>query len=72
MDFAISPGRNSSCVLPDFWDDTGNPAIVTATTPGCSNSEFDSYGDMEAFGVHPDCTFATLYLPETRLIRHHV
>ena len=53
QDFAITNERNSSCVLPDFWDETGVELNIT-TTNGCMNSEFDQYGDLEAFGVHPD------------------
>lgn len=35
-----------------FWLDDGT--IVTVETNGCLESDFDQYGDMEAFGVHPD------------------
>lgn len=52
----IINGRNTSCTLPVFWDDSGN--IVSSDTfegaNGCLLSDFDQYGDMEAFGVHPD------------------
>jgi len=44
--------RNASCVLPTFWQDDGT--VVEIKTNGCYNSDFDQYGDMEAFGVHPD------------------
>ena len=44
--------RNTSCVMPTFWQDDGT--IVQVTANGCMASDFDQYGDMEAFGVHPD------------------
>jgi alpha-1,3-glucan synthase len=50
--FQISNERNASCELPKFWQDDGT--VVKVQTNGCMNSEFDQYGDMEAFGVHPD------------------
>ncbi|PBK78186.1 modular protein with glycoside hydrolase family 13 and glycosyltransferase family 5 domains [Armillaria solidipes] len=51
-DFDISNTRNESCEMPKFWDDDGS--MVTIDTNGCLESDFDQYGDMEAFGVHPD------------------
>jgi alpha-1,3-glucan synthase len=51
-DFNISNTRNTSCVLPKFWENDGT--VVNVTTNGCLASDFDQYGDMEAFGVHPD------------------
>ena len=44
--------RNSSCQMPTFWQDDGT--IVDVSANGCMASDFDQYGDMEAFGVHPD------------------
>lgn len=38
--------------MPTFWQDDGT--TVTVETNGCLMSDFDQYGDMEAFGVHPD------------------
>ncbi|KAG8962311.1 Cell wall alpha-1,3-glucan synthase ags1 [Tulasnella sp. 419] len=52
QDFRISNERNQSCVMPVLWEDDGNIAHVPYD--GCYASEFDQYGDMEAFGVHPD------------------
>ncbi|GJJ12099.1 hypothetical protein Clacol_006340 [Clathrus columnatus] len=54
-DFMIDNVWNSSCQLPTFWNDDGTE-IDSATIPfsGCYTSEFDQFGDMEAFGVHPD------------------
>lgn len=48
----ISNERNTSCQLPRFWEDDGT--VIKVQTDGCMKSEFDQYGDMEAFGVHPD------------------
>jgi alpha-1,3-glucan synthase len=38
--------------MPKFWMDDGT--IVKVETNGCYKSDFDQYGDMEAFGVHED------------------
>ncbi|KAF8212206.1 glycoside hydrolase family 13 and glycosyltransferase family 5 protein [Mycena galopus ATCC 62051] len=51
-DFTVDNERNLSCVLPQFWNDNGT--VIEITANGCLESEFDHYGDMEAFGVHPD------------------
>lgn len=51
-DFKFSNERNQSCQLPTFWTDEG--IIVDVPYDGCYGSEFDQFGDMEAFGVHPD------------------
>ncbi|KAG9102015.1 Cell wall alpha-1,3-glucan synthase ags1 [Ceratobasidium sp. 370] len=51
-DFKISQEYNSSCTLPVMWLDSG--VIEPVDKVGCYASEFDQYGDMEAFGVHPD------------------
>ncbi|OCH94959.1 glycoside hydrolase family 13 and glycosyltransferase family 5 domain-containing protein [Obba rivulosa] len=52
-DFDIDNSFNASCQMPTFWDDSG--IIIDIDPPGgCKNSDFDQYGDMEAFGVHPD------------------
>lgn len=54
-DFTIDNNWNSSCQLPTLWNDDGTE-IDGASIPfsGCYLSEFDQFGDMEAFGVHPD------------------
>ncbi|EIN07319.1 modular protein with glycoside hydrolase family 13 and glycosyltransferase family 5 domains [Punctularia strigosozonata HHB-11173 SS5] len=52
-DFNISNVRNTSCVLPKLWLDDAT-LVDPGATNGCLESEFDAYGDMEAFGVHPD------------------
>ncbi|KAJ7774879.1 modular protein with glycoside hydrolase family 13 and glycosyltransferase family 5 domains [Mycena metata] len=51
-DFTLINERNTSCVMPDFWNDDGTRVVIE--TNGCLESDFDQYGDMEAFGVHPD------------------
>ena len=38
--------------MPVFWQDDGT--IIDIDTNGCLISDFDQYGDTEAFGVHPD------------------
>ena len=56
-DFSWSNEYNESCRLPQFWNQDGTP-ILADTMPvdqvGCYDSEFDHYGDTEAFGSHPD------------------
>lgn len=52
IDFKIKNTYNSSCTLPVMWNDAGE--MVDIKQQGCYASEFDQYGDMEAFGVHPD------------------
>ncbi|KAJ7219301.1 modular protein with glycoside hydrolase family 13 and glycosyltransferase family 5 domains, partial [Mycena pura] len=51
-DFSLINERNTSCVMPDFWNEDGTRILLD--TDGCLESDFDQYGDMEAFGVHPD------------------
>ncbi|KAF8550287.1 glycoside hydrolase family 13/glycosyltransferase family 5 protein [Imleria badia] len=51
-DFQYSNQWNASCQPPVFWQDDGT--IQPVTLPGCYASDFDQFGDMEAFGVHPD------------------
>ncbi|KAG2368619.1 glycoside hydrolase family 13/glycosyltransferase family 5 protein [Suillus spraguei] len=53
VDFTVINQRNYSCQLPVFWQDDGTIQPVTGYD-GCYESDFDHYGDMEAFGVHPD------------------
>ncbi|KAH8802336.1 glycoside hydrolase [Flagelloscypha sp. PMI_526] len=40
------------CKMPAFWLDDGS--VINFKTNGCFNSDFDQYGDMEAFDVHPN------------------
>ncbi len=51
--FQIDNGYNESCQLPTFWADNGVIQDIDWKS-GCKLSDFDQYGDMEAFGVHPD------------------
>ncbi|TFY74157.1 hypothetical protein EWM64_g9855, partial [Hericium alpestre] len=52
LDFEIANTRNMSCVMPTFWQDDGT--VIDVQYNGCLESDFDQYGDVEAFGVHPD------------------
>ena len=56
LDFDFGNGYNDTCSYPRFWNETGFPVgdDVTSQLQGCYNSEFDQYGDTEAFGVFPD------------------
>ncbi|OCB86737.1 modular protein [Sanghuangporus baumii] len=51
-DFSIGNDHDPDCQLPQFWWENGTE--LTVTTNGCKKSDFDQYGDMEAFGVHAD------------------
>ncbi|KAJ3781651.1 glycoside hydrolase family 13 and glycosyltransferase family 5 protein [Lentinula aff. detonsa] len=54
-DFQIINTRNTSCLLPQFWNDDGTLLTnLSSSTPGCLESDFDQYGSIEAFGVFPD------------------
>lgn len=58
-DFNFGNEYNDTCSYPRFWLETGLPADGIKDTfgnsaKGCFNSEFDQYGDTEAFGVFPD------------------
>lgn len=55
-DFHPGNDYNDTCDYPRFWNETGlriNDSSREQFT-GCYNSDFDQYGDTEAFGVHPD------------------
>ncbi|KAI5123355.1 hypothetical protein M0805_001776 [Coniferiporia weirii] len=52
-DFNIGNARNTSCVLPPFWWENGTQLAIESGD-GCRESDFDQYGDLEAFGVYPD------------------
>ncbi|KAK3367350.1 putative cell wall alpha-1, 3-glucan synthase [Lasiosphaeria ovina] len=56
LDFAPSNNYKDKCDYPRFWLETGLPVgtDVTSQLNGCFDSDFDQYGDIEAFGVHPD------------------
>ncbi|BFZ58455.1 Cell wall alpha-1,3-glucan synthase ags1 [Savitreella phatthalungensis] len=51
-DFRFTNSWNSSCTMPMFWGDDGGPVAIEVA--GCYSSDFDQYGDTEAFGVHPN------------------
>jgi alpha-1,3-glucan synthase len=55
-DFHIGNSYNQTCNYPRFWNETGFPVdkSVTDQMVGCYDSDFDQYGDTEAFGVFPD------------------
>jgi alpha-1,3-glucan synthase len=55
-DFHPGNSYNETCAYPRFWLDTGFliPPETKDAFKGCYNSEFDQYGDTEAFGVFPD------------------
>jgi alpha-1,3-glucan synthase len=56
LDFKIGNDYNATCHYPRFWLDSGFRVgeDVTSQMNVCLNSEFDQYGDTEAFGVYPD------------------
>ncbi|KAF5863173.1 Cell wall alpha-1,3-glucan synthase ags1 [Aspergillus alliaceus] len=56
VDFRFHNDYNSTCEYPRFWNETGWPVDqdVKDQLVGCYNSDFDQYGDREAFGVYPD------------------
>ena len=56
LDFNFGNEYNETCEYPRFWNETGYPVErnVYEQLQGCYNSEFDQYGDIEAFGVFPD------------------
>jgi len=56
LDFSFGNDYNETCEYPRFYNETGYPVgeDVTSQLKGCYNSEFDQYGDIQAFGVFPD------------------
>ena len=43
-------------MFPTFYFDDGtvlNDSVITMPADGCKASDFDQYGDLEAFGFHP-------------------
>ncbi|KAK4120523.1 glycosyltransferase family 5 protein [Parathielavia appendiculata] len=53
LDFDIGNEYNATCDYPQFWYEDGT-RINPPGLKGCYNSDFDQYGDIEAFGVWPD------------------
>lgn len=85
VDFHFGNTYNETCDYPRFWNETGYPVDqwVRDELKGCYDSDFDQYGDIEAFGVFPDwqrelAKFASVqdrlreWVPSVRqrLIRH--
>ncbi|KAJ6018178.1 hypothetical protein N7451_001557 [Penicillium sp. IBT 35674x] len=85
VDFDIGQTYNETCDYPRFWYENGYPVneSLISGLVGCYDSDFDQYGDVEAFGVFPDwqrelAKFASVqdrlrewYTPvRERLIRH--
>ena len=56
LDFKFGNTYNETCSYPRFYNETGYPVgqDVYDQLKGCYDSEFDQYGDVEAFGVFPD------------------
>lgn len=56
LDFHFGNEYNETCDYPRFWFEDGFLIgdDVKSQMKGCYNSEFDQYGDTEAFGVFPD------------------
>lgn len=56
LDFDFGNDYNDTCDYPTFWYESGElvNSTVDEELQGCYNSDFDQYGDVEAFGVFPD------------------
>jgi hypothetical protein len=56
VDFHFGNTYNTTCDYPRFWNETGFPidSYARRELSGCYDSDFDQYGDIEAFGVFPD------------------
>ncbi|KZN91053.1 Cell wall alpha-1,3-glucan synthase PcAgsD [Penicillium chrysogenum] len=56
VDFKFGNEYNETCNYPKFWDETGYPLTNEGVEDlrGCYNSDFDQYGELEAFGNFPD------------------
>ncbi|KAK3937814.1 alpha-1,3-glucan synthase [Diplogelasinospora grovesii] len=52
LDFDIGNTYNETCDFPEFWYEDGTR--IVPDLKGCYDSDFDQFGDIEAFGVHPD------------------
>ncbi|KAL2146355.1 hypothetical protein VTI28DRAFT_4380 [Corynascus sepedonium] len=53
LDFDIGNEYNETCNYPQFWVENGT-RYDPPDLKGCYDSDFDQYGDIEAFGVFPD------------------
>ncbi|KAJ5651230.1 uncharacterized protein N7484_004953 [Penicillium longicatenatum] len=56
VDYNFGNSYNDTCEYPRFWNETGYlvDQYVRDELKGCYDSDFDQYGDIEAFGVYPD------------------
>lgn len=56
LDFQFGNEYNATCDYPVFWYEDGYQvnSTVKNSLKGCYDSDFDQYGDVEAFGVFPD------------------
>ncbi|KAJ5925198.1 hypothetical protein N7454_007837 [Penicillium verhagenii] len=56
VDYHFGNSYNQTCEYPRFWNETGFlvDQYVRDELKGCYDSDFDQYGDIEAFGVYPD------------------
>ncbi|KAI9742079.1 MAG: Cell wall alpha-1,3-glucan synthase ags1 [Cirrosporium novae-zelandiae] len=59
LDFSFGNTYNKTCEYPKFWNESGFRVLKDSDDTfrqlvGCYDSEFDQYGDTEAFGVFPD------------------
>ncbi|KAL8728257.1 MAG: hypothetical protein Q9181_005404 [Wetmoreana brouardii] len=55
-DFNSGNDELSECDYPRFWGSDGERVVDNGTQnfKGCRDSEFDQYGDVEAFGLYPE------------------
>ncbi|KAJ6045859.1 hypothetical protein N7499_001403 [Penicillium canescens] len=55
-DFRVGNEYNETCSYPKFWNETGYPLLSGGVEDlkGCYDSDFDQYGELEAFGNFPD------------------
>lgn len=56
LDFEFGNEYNTTCDYPVFWYEDGSEvnSTVSNSLKGCYDSDFDQFGDVEAFGVFPD------------------
>lgn len=56
LDFDIGNTYNDTCDYPTFWYENGEQvnSSISSSLVGCYDSDFDQFGDVEAFGVFPD------------------
>jgi len=56
LDFEFGNNYNATCEYPTFYNETGYviDRQYKDQMVGCYDSDFDQYGDTEAFGVYPD------------------